>query len=608
MLIRVLAVVVALSLLIGIASALLVGQEENFTPRWSAQPVDEVLQSLQGVDFDTFVDRSYREYVQRFPEQLTYMGIAEAFGVRNDRLNDYSDVYVRDTQRLEAALLGLLRGYDRSALTAQQQLTYDVYEWYLDDLVRAHPFTYHDYPVSDFYVTSCHFKVYDLLTEAHPIENAEDVEDYIARLYQVGRQFDQVIEGLRLRAEAGVVVPKGILAQALRSMSGFTRGGATSSPFYYTLSAKLQAVDGISSGQQMQYLQAAERAIDEVVIPAYERLYDAASEVRSFAREQIGYWQYPDGDAYYAHILRHHNQTELTADEIHAIGLREVERVEAEIRQAASQLGISENASIAQIFEQAARDGGTLYGPAVVEEYDRLIEAAKAGLTDVISPLPAAEVVVKGSPVGGYYIAPARDGSRPGAFYAPTQGQQPRYSMSTLAYHETIPGHHIQLSIAQGLDIPLVRTEAEFLGHIEGWALYAERLGWELGWYEDDPYGNLGRLQDEMMRAVRLVVDTGIHVEGWSNEQAVAYFVEYTGKSQGFSQYQINRYAVWPGQATAYMLGRLKILKLRELAQDALGDRFDLAEFHNVLLRNGNLPLPVLERLVDAYIVETLRS
>jgi uncharacterized protein (DUF885 family) len=162
----------------------------------------------------------------------------------------------------------------------------------------------------------------------------------------------------------------------------------------------------------------------------------------------------------------------------------------------------------------------------------------------------------------------------------------------------------VQLAIAQELEIPLVRTEAEFLGHIEGWALYSERLAWELGWYEDNPYGNLGRLQDEMMRAVRLVVDTGIHAKGWDNDQAVSYFAERTGQSRGFSQYQINRYAVWPGQATAYLLGQLKILELREQAQNTLGERFDLLEFHDVVLRNGNLPLTVLERLVDTYIAE----
>jgi len=600
------AVVVALSLLVGTLSTPLVGQEENYAPSWSPQPVDGVIAELQDLDFDAFVDRSYWQYMLRFPEQLTYMGVAEAFGVRNDRMNDYSDDYVRDTQRLEAALLAQLQGYDRAALSSQQRLTYDVYGWYLDDLVRAHPFMYYDYPASDFYVTSCHFKVYDLLTEAHPIVSVRDVEDYIARLCQVGTQFDQVIEGLALRAEAGIVAPQSILTQGVRSIAGFTRGRATSSPFYKTLSAKLEAVDGISNQQRTDYLRVAEKAIDEVVIPAYKRLYDAASGLVDIAPEQIGYWQYPRGHAYYAHILRHHNQTQLTADEIHDIGLREVERVEREIREIASALGISNDASIAQIFELAARDGGTLYGAAVVEEYDRMIEAAKAGLTDVISPLPVAEVIVKGSPVGGYYTPPARDGSRPGAFYAPTQGPQPRYSMPTLAYHETVPGHHVQLSIAQELDIPLVRTEEEFLGHIEGWALYAERLAWELGWYEDDFYGNLGRLQDEMMRAVRLVVDTGIHAEGWDSGEAVSYFAEHTGQSRGYSQYQINRYAAWPGQATAYMLGRLKIQELRERAENALGDRFDLSGFHDVVLRNGNLPLSVLERLVDAYIAEGL--
>ncbi|MFC2082070.1 DUF885 family protein, partial [Candidatus Bipolaricaulota bacterium] len=191
---------------------------------------------------------------------------------------------------------------------------------------------------------------------------------------------------------------------------------------------------------------------------------------------------------------------------------------------------------------------------------------------------------------------------------ASNQGSQPKYRMATLTYHETIPGHHLQIGLAQELDLPLFRLVETFLGYTEGWALYSEDLALELGWYDDNPYGNIGRLSDQMMRAVRLVVDTGIHVLGWSFDRATDYFAEHTGRSYGESQYNILRYAAWPGQSTAYMVGRLEMLRLRARAQEALGDAFDLAAFHTAVLENGSVPLEILGRLVDAYIERTLEA
>jgi uncharacterized protein (DUF885 family) len=237
-----------------------------------------------------------------------------------------------------------------------------------------------------------------------------------------------------------------------------------------------------------------------------------------------------------------------------------------------------------------------------VKGYEDIISAADQNLGAAFDMRPTIGVVVVGSPIGGYYTAPAVDGTRPGMFYAQDTGVQPKFSMPTLAYHEAIPGHHFQIAIAQQLDLPSIRRNADFTGFVEGWALYAERLAAELGFYENDVYGNLGRLQAEAFRAARLVVDTGIHARQWDFNQAVNFMVENTGMPITMLQNEVSRYICLPGQATAYYIGYTRIMTLRQQAIDQLGEQFDLKEFHNLLLGNGAMPLEVLDQVVDQYI------
>jgi uncharacterized protein (DUF885 family) len=255
-----------------------------------------------------------------------------------------------------------------------------------------------------------------------------------------------------------------------------------------------------------------------------------------------------------------------------------------------------------------ARDGGIVSGSAVAETYEAIIRKADARLDAAFDLRPRAEVIVVAEGEGAYYVSGSLDGSRPGVFHAPGGGSEARYSMPTLAYHEAVPGHHFQIALAQESDLPLFRNVIGFTGYAEGWALYAEHLAYELGWYDDDPYGNLGRLQDQAFRAARLVVDTGLHAKGWSFDQAHEFMVENVGRDPGYLQFEVSRYVTWPGQATAYMVGMLKIMELRQEAMDRLGDRFDLKAFHQVVLRNGSMPLEVLERVVDDYIEATLAA
>jgi uncharacterized protein (DUF885 family) len=278
------------------------------------------------------------------------------------------------------------------------------------------------------------------------------------------------------------------------------------------------------------------------------------------------------------------------------------------MREIFDQLGYPQDESIPALFTRVAQDSGYASGAEIVQGYEDIISAADQNITSVFDLRPSIGVIVVGGPTGGYYNPPAVDGSRPGMFYAQNTGRVPKYSMPTLAYHEAIPGHHTQIAIAQQLDLPSFRKGSDFTAYVEGWALYAERLAYELGFYDGDPYGNLGRLQAEAFRAARLVVDTGLHAKKWTFAQAVDFMVENTGMSENMMQGEVSRYISLPGQATAYYIGFTKILELRQLAMDKLGDQFDLKEFHNVILGNGAMPLDILEQVVNNYIQSKLEG
>ena len=590
--------ILGLSLLGGHATS----DAATYEPTWTPPPLGEVEEALSGLGFDEFVESSYRLYLLRFPQTVTDLGMAHSLGVRNDLLNDYSEEYVAETERIERHILERLHAFDREALSAEQRLTYDVCEWAWDDVVRGQEYADLDYLVTHYFITSRDWGLYDLMTVTHPLSSVRDVEDYVARLAQVSTQFDQLIAGLESRAQIGIVAPQIVLTQAVSGLQGLVNSPARYHPLYARLANRLPAIPGLTSADREDFLAKAETVIDDVVLPAYRRLHDKLVDLQRIAPASLGYGDQPNGAAYYEYALRHQNQTDLSASEIHDLGLEQVARLQDEIEEAAVALGYPEGLPIPSIYSRVAREGGSFYSAAILGEYDRLLNEARVRGQDVFESMPSTPVVIVGDTYGGYYRPAPTDGSRPAEFVAPTSGSQPRYSMPTLTYHETIPGHHMQIATAGELDLPLIRTMETFLGYAEGWALYAERLAWELGWYADDPYGNLGRLSDEMMRAVRLVVDTGIHAMGWTFDDAVDYFVDNTGRPTSFAQGQILRYAVWPGQSTAYMVGFLTMLDLRDRVRESLDEAFDLAEYHTMILENGSLPLGILERIVDRSI------
>jgi uncharacterized protein (DUF885 family) len=429
-------------------------------------------------------------------------------------------------------------------------------------------------------------------------------------LGHVDTKFEQLIEGLRLREEAGVIPPRFAIQWALYGVRRMASAGATNSPFYTAFADKLDALPGIGESQKADLLRAAESAIEGSVLPAYRALQEYLEYQESIAPTDDGLWQFPKGEAYYAYLLRRYTTTSLTADQIHELGLRELDRIHAEMRVIFDELGYPQDEALPDLFDRVAQDSSTIPASEVMETYETIIDDAARNLDAVFAIYPRTPVQVIESPIKGMYERAPRDGSRPAFFHAgPGDTSESYYAMPTLAYHEAVPGHHFQIALAQEANLPAFRTAVGFTGFAEGWALYAERLAWELGWYDGDPYGDLGRLQAEAFRAARLVVDTGIHARRWTFQQALDFFVENVGFERGDSvdpEIEIARYTVWPGQSTSYLVGMLEILALRQRASDRLGDRFDLKEFHTVVLRNGSMPLQVLERVVDGYVESNL--
>ncbi len=560
---------------------------------------EDLLSGLDGLEINAFFRDAYRRWMARDPENLTTLGLADAWGVGDARLTDISDAYIRETQSLEKGTLSLLRSYDRASFSDDELLTADVLDWFLDDLVRGHAFMYDDYPVNPV-VTSIPYNLYMLFTVYQPLNDPPDPNDYIARLEQVGTKMDQLIDGLRRRAQRGVILPALFFDYVLPDIEALAEASASAHAYFTSFAGRLK---GVSDAEQKLLSARVLEAIEDTVRPAYRALSDFLGSQKANAPSAVGVWQFTDGEDYYPQCLRRHTTTELTADEIHRLGLENVERVHAEMRTLFTELGFPADESIPQLFRRLADDSGVYRGQETVAAYEQAISQAEALLPQAFDTLPHARVQVIGGRDGDYYMPASFDGSRPGLFFARTSASLWRFGVKTTGFHETIPGHHLQVALAQEVPgLPDLRRGLQFNAYTEGWALYAERLMSELGAYADDPPGNLGRLQMEAYRAARLVVDTGIHARRWTFNQAVNYLVEATGLPAGNAQGEISRYSVWPGQAVSYYIGFLRLLELRQKAKDVLGSRFDLKGFHHAVLANGSVPLTILERVVDGYI------
>jgi len=451
----------------------------------------------------------------------------------------------------------------------------------------------------------------------HQVQTPHDGDQYVQRLAKFPRKMEQVVEGLKLRESKGVLPPKFVFAKVLSEMRGFSGIPAKENILYTSFKDKLDKADGFSDAEKEAMLARVESAISEFVYPAYTTLNTQLCDMELRATEDDGVWKFPNGDAYYAYVLRSQTTLDTPPQEVHELGVHEVERITAEMRAILDGLSIT-GKSVGEHMRDLQADPKFHFPnsdegrAACIAEYQKLIDEIDEGMSDVFDLRPSVGVEVRRVPefreqgsAGAYYESPALDGSRPGVFFANLRNMEEiaKWGMRTLAYHEAVPGHHFQIAIQQQLGGPTFRKVIPFTAFAEGWALYAERLAWELG-YQEDPYSNLGRLQAELFRAARLVVDTGIHYKRWTRQEAIDYMMQTTGMGADEVTAEIERYIVMPGQACSYKMGMLKILELREKAKNELGDKFALKEFHNAVIGNGSLPLGILEDVVDRYIAE----
>ena len=563
--------------------------------------IQDTLDDLRGLSFDEFVDASYRQILLRSPELVTSMGLSQSFGIRDDQLDNVCNSFVDETYDLKAGIHQILITYDRADLSYEQQISFDSYAWILTGWAAEHDYMYHFYPVTHGFTRQN--ELVRFFDDDHPMETLINAEDYIQRLRQVDEQFACLIQNLEDSETRGIVAPAQMLQRAADGIRGVVPGTATDLPFYTTFAAKIALIDEIGPAEQQDLLSLARSAIGANVIPAYQALTAKLDEQIPRAPAMNGVWQLPDGDAFYASRVRHHTTTDLSSDQIHQTGLGEVTRIREQIRDLFDSLGYPANGTFTELYDRVAVDSGIVPAAQIVSLNEGFIRQAQEDITEVFDIAPQTQVVVIGGLGGGFYVSGSLDGSRPGAYYIGNQNDSYRYWMRTIAYHETVPGHHFQISIGNEQDVPLFTKGGGFYtAFVEGWALYAEYLAMELGWYDDDIYSELGRLQWELLRAARLVVDTGLHSKRWSRQRAIDYYIDTVGATPGLAAQQIDLYLYYVGYFTAYKTGMMKILELRQHAMDELGGRFDIKEFHRAVLLHNGLPLPLLERLIDDYI------
>jgi len=571
--------------------------------------------------FRSFVDREVLKMAFESPETLTSLGFLESIGItsHNGELDDASlekadELFVKLKQVHKT-----LNSYEDDSLSASDLLSKEIAMYLLDFAKESEKFRYHNYPVNQLFGIQ---NGYPSFMEAqHQINSTDDVENYLLRLALVEKKFTQELEGIKLREEKGIIPPVFVIERVLEEMNTFVDKPIEENILYTSLAKKMKDSGNIEDAEQTKLLARAKENINDFVHPAYKLLIDYFTAIKDKATSDDGYWRLPDGEEAYASSLKFFTTTDYTPQYIHDLGLREVDRIQSEIMDilAAQNFDVSQGFTAA--IDALAADESFYYEDSdagreqILKDYQKILDEIDVGLDSAFRIRPSAGMEVVRIPEfkektapGAYYQQPAIDGSRPGRFFANLYDIKatPKYSMRTLAYHEGIPGHHFQIAVAMELEgLPLFRMFSPFTAYVEGWALYSEYLAWEMG-FQDDPFDNIGRLQAELFRAVRLVVDTGIHYKKWTREEAIDYMKMNTGMAQSDVVSEIERYIVMPGQATSYKVGMMKILALREKAKSALGDKFDLRDFHDVVLKNGAVPLDILERFIDSYIAETL--
>lgn len=577
-------------------SALLPDSISDYQIETTSSLLESVTAQLSGLSIGDFFEESYAIIRARNLENQISLGDFENINLGSANLGDISDEYYFQSVDLHSLILETLTSYDRASLSADDQLSYDIYQFFLETELEWAEYRNFEYP-GTYGFFGWPGGTESFFTRVFTFNNVSEAQLYIVLLNQVGRRFEQIYDLLIARRNVGIVEPSSTFSFSQSLVAAMGNSAATATSYYEAFNEQLSALIDVNETEKAALRQQMLNVMEQDVLPAYSLLSSRMQGLLAAAPSAIGFGQFSGGEEFYDFTLRYFTSSDMSAEEVHALGQAELARIHSEMDALFEILDYPETESLEQKYDRVNQDGGFIPAAEVQALYEQIIDEAYARLPESFRLVPEQEVEVIGGPTGGFYIRGSDDGSRPGAFYADTVNDQPYTTMPTLAYHEAIPGHHLQIALANELDLPTFRRKYNNTSYIEGWGLYAERLPKDLGWYEDDIYGDLGRLQFEAMRAARLVVDTGIHVMGWTWTQADEYHIANVGFPGS-----IARYSVWPGQATAYMTGMLKILELRDRAQSELGNLYDIRDFHDVIIGKGAMPLQILEQAIEIYI------
>jgi uncharacterized protein (DUF885 family) len=521
------------------------------------------------------------------------------------QLTPETDAYRRERIKLARRGLDDLRKFDRARMSELQRVSAKLMDWQLDTFQREETYLDFTFPLNQF--NGVNVGIVEALTVRHPLANERDAANYVAALGQVGTRMDEAIAEARRLAGKNMIPPRFIIQATITQMKEFIATPPNQNPFVTTFGQRVGVIKGISERRRTEFVDETAKIVGDQVYPAWRKGIALLEPLVARANDDAGLWRFKDGPAAYAYFLHRFTTTDLTADQIHEIGLREVARIEKEMDSILRQLGRT-NGSLNERIEKLKGDLGyprTEEGrKLIMADVERILRDAEKRSASLFDHRPKAPVVAQPFPrfreanAAANYNGPATDGSRPGVFQIPLRPERmTKFGLRSLVYHETVPGHHFQIAFqVENQTLPRFRQIGAFGGIsalVEGWGLYAERLAAESGWYEGDLEGRLGQLDSELFRARRLVVDTGIHAKHWTRQQAIDYGIEAS---------EVERYVVYPGQACSYMIGELKIIELRDKAKKALNDKFSAYEFHDTVLNAGTVPLQVLEKQVDAYI------
>ena len=579
--------------------------------------------STKPYSLDHFLAKELIVSMTESPEYMTYLGLFDNFDFvtkHNQKLSIPSAEQSKENYENNVKKLKIIEGFDINTLEQDQRITQKIALFDTqNDIERYERFKYHSYPFNQ--ISGNHLNLVEFMTDTHPLKSRTDAENYIERV----QMFDEVLEAnllwLEEQKRQNIYAPKFVFDHVIKQLNELINYDDSENPLMVIFKDKVNKLN-LKTEETDKLIKELSKVISEDVKPGFQLILSFMESNYEMANKYHGVWSLPDGDDYYALRLRSYTTTDYSAEEIHQLGLQEVDRIGKRMKEIFLELGYKVDKPVGEMMNDLNEDPNFLYEDTedrkkiVIDDYNQMVKEAEEDVRPYFYKFPSSPVEVRPVPeysektaAGGYYQSPSLDGSRPGVFYANLYDikQTPKYGMRTLTFHEAVPGHHFQLALnIENEELTLYRRLGySTSAHTEGWALYAEQLGVEIGMTKN-LYDELGVLQSEMFRANRLVVDTGIHHKKWTREKAMDYMKKTTGMSDTEVRVEIERYIVWPAQATSYKMGMIKILELRERAKSALGEKFDLRDFHSIVLDHGIVPLFVLEDLIDQWIEESL--